>query len=181
MPEWICEQCGAVFRRRRSGARSIKFCSLPCCWEWRKSHKAPGQFRRGDEPWNKGLKGMHLSRSTEFRKGQRAINRAEIRAVRIRREGDSLKRAWVKVAEPNVWKPRGHLVWEAAYGPLPRGMVLHYRDGDSMNDTLPNLMPMARASHLKTHRQYFEVRRKALARIASKTRWINYRLAKENS
>ncbi len=33
-----------------------------------------GQFEKGHIPWNKGIKGLHLSPSTEFKKGHLPAN-----------------------------------------------------------------------------------------------------------
>lgn len=82
-----------------------------------------------------------------------ADNHLPVGTVRIRtrhgRGGE--RRAWVKVAEPNSWKLRAQVVWEAANGPLPRGHVVHHKDGDKLNDALDNLEALTKASHLAEH------------------------------
>ena len=102
------------------------------------------QFRRGE----------HRSRETEFVPGQIAHNRLPYGTVRVRRETHTgLQRAWVKVSEPNVWMKRAMIVWEALNGPLPKGWVVHHRDGNSLNDAPDNLEGLSRREHASVHRQ----------------------------
>lgn len=57
----------------------------------------------------------------------------------------------VKTA-PGVWRPKSFLVWEAAHGPVPDGMILIYLDGDPMNCTLENLMLISRRENCRINR-----------------------------
>jgi hypothetical protein len=129
------------------------------------SIRANGRFVAGHSgsPTTQIAKGEHRSPATEFKPGQAAHNRLPIGSVRVRRETHTgLLRAWVKVAEPNVWKKRAVVVWEAANGPLPRGHVVHHDDRDSLNDDLANLVAMTREAHVAEHRTEIETaRRKA--------------------
>ena len=59
--------------------------------------------------------------------------------------------AWVKI-EPQRWRLRAILVWEAVNGKLPRGCVVHHKDHDGLNDTIENLTCLTRAQHLAEHR-----------------------------
>lgn len=172
MPEWTCEQCGKRFERKRCGARPIRFCGRPCYYAWRKEHGFVGrQFEKGHIPWNKGMKGLSRNPATEFKKGNRPQNWKPVGTVTIRKV-NGLERAWVKVAEPNAWKPRCYVVWEQAGGPeLPPGYFLHHLDGDSLNDDLLNLAAVRRSFHLHLLKKYhptFEETRKVAAR---KARW----------
>jgi predicted DNA-binding protein YlxM (UPF0122 family) len=38
----------------------------------------PNYFQKGHAPWNKELKGIHLSPNTEFKKGQKSLNRIDL-------------------------------------------------------------------------------------------------------
>lgn len=171
MADWICEQCGGTFKRHRSRTRPIRFCNQKCYHAWRKDNEiVTGQFQKGDTPWNKGVKGIHLSPDTEFRRGRRPKNKAELGEVRIRiRKRDGKQRAWIKVGRPNKWRLRCYVLWEQAGGPkVPPDFFLHHCDGDTMNDTLTNLAVVSRAFHLQLHRPEFEEKRKLAAR---KARW----------
>lgn len=97
--------------------------------------------------------GDHLSAATEFKAGQPAHNKVPVGTVRVRRETHTgLDRAWIKTAEPNVWRKRAVVVWESANGKVPRGSVVHHRDRDSLNDEPWNLQALTRKEHADEHR-----------------------------
>jgi hypothetical protein len=102
------------------------------------------------------MKGVRRSPQTEFKAGQPSCNTVPVGTVSVRtftRTKD--QRAFVKVAEPNVWRLRAHVVWEAANGPLPRGACVHHKDRDKLNDDLGNLEVLTVAEHLAEHRAEF--------------------------
>jgi len=161
MAHYICEQCGIGFKRAASGKRPIRFCAQPCYHAWRKDNGiTTGQFHSEQVPWNKDKKGIRLSPASEFKRGHRPANKCKVGAVRVRTDNNGKRRAFVKVAEPNVWKLRCVLAWEEANGPLPHGLFLHHMDRDTLNDSLTNLAAVNRASHLKEHRPEFNRKRK---------------------
>lgn len=45
------------------------------------------------------------------------------------------------------WRPKSHLVWEAANGPVPEGHMIVFRDGDPMNLDLSNLELVTRGDN----------------------------------
>lgn len=155
MTEWICEQCGSSFKRDRSGARPIRFCTIRCYHAWRKANDIrTGQFVKGAEPWNKDIKGLHLSPDTEFKKGQKGSNWLPVGSVTERADKKGNIRAYVKVAEPNKWRERAIVNWELFHGkPLPKGKVVHHRDRNTLNDSSANLQALTRAEHIAVHRQ----------------------------
>jgi len=118
-------------------------------------HRKEGRFVPGYSysPRTQFKKGMRTAPATEFKAGQEAHNRLPLGSVRIRRETHTgLDRAWIKTAEPNVWRKRAVVVWEAAHGPVPRGSVVHHRDRNSLNDSIDNLQGLTRKQHADEHR-----------------------------
>ena len=114
--------------------------------------KNRSHFQKGHEPWNKGLKGIHLSPETQFKKGCESNRKLPVGSVTVRhRKREANPRAWVKIAEPNVWRERAKVNWERANGPIPRGMVVHHIDRDPLNDSPENLQCMSRADHMREH------------------------------
>ena len=170
MAHFICEQCGDGFKRCKNGGRApIRFCSQPCYRLWKKENGVKPGFSKGHKTWNKGIKGRHFSPETEFKKGIVPKNKCKVGTVRIRtRKRDGQQRAWVKVAEPNTWKLRAVVEWVKAYGPIPKGLIVHHEDRDTLNDSLNNLSLMTRAAHLLEHRHEFEEKR--LERLVSPRR-----------
>lgn len=59
----------------------------------------------------------------------------------------------VKIAEPNVWKLKHVLVWEAANGPVPEGHAIIFLDQDHTNTNLENLALVSRAELLELNRR----------------------------
>ena len=149
-----CEVCGEEFKHCLSGERRRRFCGQVCYHAWRKREGVTtGQFKRKHRPWNKGKKGLRMSPGTEFKKGLVPKNKREAGTVTVRtRKRDGRQRAWVKVAEPNVWRLRATVVWERRYGPISDGLVVHHLDGDTLNDSLGNLAVVSRAAHVNIHR-----------------------------
>lgn len=181
MAVWICGQCGEEFKRAKSGTRPIRFCKPECYHLWQKTHPNAGSFRRGLIPWNKGVKGIHLSPDTEFKPGHVSTKRCPIGTTRVRvfrKDGElHSARAFVKVAQPDVWKLRSHVMWEKAHGPIPKGMLLHYKNDDEMDDRLSNFALLTRAKHLATHRPQFEGKRRTRCGEVTRRRWARYREA----
>lgn len=137
---------------------------------------ASTRFSPGHIPWNKGMKGIHLSPGSEFKKGRIPTNKLPVGTVTLRkRNRDGRTHAWAKVAEPNVWMQRHRLVWEEHNGPLAKGLVIHRLDGDSLNDDINNLVAMSRAEHIMIHRPEFEEKRIASASKAALKRWKEHR------
>lgn len=150
---WQCQLCGKRFDREKQGKRVFKFCSLNCRYEnARRNGGNAGTFKSGQLPWNKGIKGIHLSPATEWKKGQQSNRKLPVGSVRIRqRNREQYPRAFIKVAEPSVWRPRAAVVWEAENGPVPRGYLVHHRDRDTLNDSIANLELLSRSAHALEH------------------------------
>lgn len=87
-------------------------------------------------PWNKGMKIGHTSEKQHFfQKGHLPPGHKEIGSEVIRNTGYTM----VKVAEPNEWRFKHHLVWEEAHGPIPDGYRVIFLDGDKTNCDIGNL------------------------------------------
>lgn len=117
------------------------------------SYSPSTQFKPGQSanPQTAFRPGQRVSPATEFKPGQSARNKLPVGAITIR-TFRGVQRAWVKVAEPNVWRERSKVVWERANGrPVPRGLVIHHRDHDSLNDAPDNLQALTRKQHALVH------------------------------
>ncbi|MDR0878966.1 MAG: HNH endonuclease [Treponema sp.] len=99
------------------------------------------RFWTGHNSWNKGRKGIHCSPATEFKKGNKPFNYMPEGSERINTEGY----VDIKIAEPNKWKAKHRSIWEKANGPVPKGSVIIFGDGNKMNLTLDNLVVVSRA------------------------------------
>lgn len=95
------------------------------------------RFPKGNVPWTKGRHYVAGGRAgeTRFKPGQMPHNHMPIGTRRKATIGQ-----WkVKVAEPDDWRFEHRMIWEEAHGPIPRGKVLAFRDGNQDNVTLANL------------------------------------------
>lgn len=144
MPTIICQVCGEPFHRKPSEATAARFCSYRCGGKHATS--AGGHLKPI-------AKGERRSAATEFRPGVRPVNHQPVGTVRIRQRKNrtDAPRAWVKVAEPNMWRLRALLVYEAANGPVPKGLVVHHLNDDSLDDRPENLAALTRAEHALAH------------------------------
>lgn len=57
------------------------------------------------------------------------------------------------LTDTNKRERRPKLVWEQAYGALPKGYVIVHRDGDRHNDDINNLEAITRAELLQRNRK----------------------------
>lgn len=110
-------------------------------------------FKKGNTPWNKGLKGIHLSPKTEFKKGHKNTNWLPIGATRIRLcKGNPRKqRQYIKIEEPNKWIEYAKIVWIKYNGKIPKGFLIHHLDCNTLNDNINNLALLTRKAHFEIH------------------------------
>lgn len=120
----------------------------------KKKIKNAGQFTRGHTPWNAGTKGQGLTTANRgsFKKGNAPPNRKSIGSERIcPKDGFIL----IKVAEKNPYtgfpahyKHKHVHIWEQMNGPVPKGMVVFFKDSDRTRCEIENLMLISRAELL---------------------------------
>lgn len=111
-----------------------------------------GCFQEGHRPWNTGTKGLVPPNSGQFRPGNVPANSKEMGFERVNVYGY----LEVKVAErnpytgaPTRFKLKHIAIWEAANGPIPRGCVVRFIDGDKLNCALENLELASWAENLR--------------------------------
>lgn len=111
------------------------------------------RFRKGQESWNKGLKGVTgthpNSRRTQFPKGHRGGRAAEkyqpIGTVRTSKDGYLEQKIHDGMPLQSRWRAVHLVRWEAINGPLPKGHALVFRDGDKANTDPENMELVTRA------------------------------------
>jgi hypothetical protein len=50
----------------------------------------------------------------------------------------------IKTADPSVWKYKHVVIWEKAHGPVPKGHVIMFADGNKLNLRLSNLLMVSK-------------------------------------
>lgn len=108
-----------------------------------------GRFEKGHIPDNKGKKMSpemyEKCKGTMFKKGNRPPNTHPAGTeIEDHTNEHYIK---VKIAEPNVWKYKHHLVWEEHNGPIPKGMNIIFLDGNNKNFDISNLAMVNDAEH----------------------------------
>jgi len=86
-------------------------------------------------------KGIRQSPATEFKPGNIPVNHRPIGSERVTVDGY----IEVKIEEPHKWRMKHVVVWEAARGPVPKGNVVLFADGNRLNPSLENLLLVTRS------------------------------------
>lgn len=104
-----------------------------------------GRFQKGQEPPNKGKKGVCAAgcEKSWFKKGHIPANYRPVGSERVNADGY----IEVKVADPNKWKLKHRVVWESANGKIPKGYIIIFRDNDKTNTDIDNLLLIKRGTH----------------------------------
>ena len=116
-----------------------------------------GRFKKGHVPWDKGVKGIHLSPATQFKKGKiRGTAARKYRAVGSvteRNDKSGNKYRWIKIKDwgrpQDKYIPYARYVWQKHKGPIPPGMLVVHADGKTLNDNLDNLRLVDRPGHIR--------------------------------
>jgi hypothetical protein len=105
------------------------------------------RIRPGNVPPNKGRKG-YCSLGSEkgwFKPGQKPFNTLTLGSERISKDGYVEIKYSEKSGPPkNRWKAKHTIIWEKVNGPVPKGHVVVFADGNSRNFKLKNLVLVSR-------------------------------------
>ncbi len=118
--------------------------------EVRAQRAKESQFRKGHIPATKGMKGVHFSPATEFKKGNKPANTKHDGAISVRvhkRSGIPYK--WIRIAEAQ-WIHYHRFVWEQYSGePVPKTHIVGFVNGDTLNCRIENLYCMSKADNAR--------------------------------
>lgn len=132
--EWIAERARLRSSDPNHGGRATRF---------QVGGVSPNKGRKIEE-WM-SPEGIANSSRTRFKKGRPSLNRRPVGSERVNVDGY----IEVKIAEPNKWRQKQRVVWEAAHGPVPAGSMVSFIDGNKQNCELSNLRVMTRADNLR--------------------------------
>lgn len=112
-----------------------------------------GCFKKGNIPATKGTKGLMRANITSFKKGNCPANHKPVGSERIcSRDGYVL----IKIAEPDKWRGKHIVIWEAAHGKVPKGSVIRFKDENPLNHELDNLAMITRHENLYLNRHNYK-------------------------
>ncbi|KKN36014.1 hypothetical protein LCGC14_0777910 [marine sediment metagenome] len=119
-----------------------------------------GFFVKGHTSWNKGTKGLTSRNKTSFNKGNVPPNRKPLGTERICPKDGFIQ---IKISEknpytgfPTRYKHKHVHIWEQTNGPVPKGMVVAFIDGDKTRCELDNLMLISRAELLNLNQHGYK-------------------------
>ncbi len=122
---------------------------------------------------NKDRRGKRCSQATEFKEGHRPQT-----WVPVGSESKSKGYIRVKVAEPNVWRQKSHIIWEEANDKqLPDGWIVRHIDNDPLNDEPENLKAIPRSQHIIETLKDPKIEKHTREQVSkgSKRRWKEHR------
>ena len=134
------EQLGLMIDRTPTavGARAFKL-GLKKSKEFMTFHASKTWIKKGNVPWNKGMKGVDLSNGkNNFKKGNVPHNRRPIGSTRVCTYKSGSKYKMVKVSFKK-WDLMHRVEWEKYNGVIPEHHVVTFKDGDSLNTHIDNL------------------------------------------
>lgn len=107
------------------------------------------QFKKGQEAWNKGLKGTHFSPGSEFKKGHKPANTKYNGCIVTRHNRrDNLSYKYIRIKE-NKWILLNRYNWEKRYGKIPSSHIIGFKDCDTLNCEPDNLYCLSKADNAR--------------------------------
>ena len=106
--------------------------------DFMKNHH-PGRYKPGHVPATKGRKGVHYSPNTEFKPGHIPANTKPVGCITVQNNFKrGYKYLYIKLSD-GTWKEYHIHIWEKVHGPIPKGLILVFKDKDTLNVELDNL------------------------------------------
>jgi hypothetical protein len=130
------------------------------------------QFKKGQAPPNKGQK---MSKDlyqkvakTMFKKGNKPMNTQPIGTIHQRSDKSGKMYLYIKLADSN-WQLLNRYTWEQYHGPIPKGLIVAYKDGNYLNNDINNLMLLTKKENMARNTiQRFPVELQNLIKINCK-------------
>jgi hypothetical protein len=109
------------------------------------------QFQKGTVPPNKGQKMstevyQKVAR-TMFKKGTVPPNTQPIGTIHQRKDTGGKMYQYIKLADCK-WQLLNRYTWEMHNGPIPKGMVVVYKDGNYLNNDINNLLMITKKENM---------------------------------
>jgi hypothetical protein len=79
------------------------------------------------------------AKPTMFKKGNKPMNTQPIGTIHQRRDTGGKMYQYIKIAD-SKWQLLNRYTWEMHNGPIPKGMVVVYKDGNYLNNDINNLL-----------------------------------------
>ncbi|WP_299202469.1 HNH endonuclease signature motif containing protein [uncultured Amphritea sp.] len=127
----------------RSDVTSVNLHSLRKRKGWKTGRS--GQFKKGNVPAaNARPKGPN---SSSFKKGRKPHTWKPIGTERLTKEGYLQRKVTDTGSTKDDYVEVHRIAWEELNGPIPKGSIIIFKDGDRLNCDPDNLMMISRAEH----------------------------------
>lgn len=104
------------------------------------------RFQKGQSAWNNGMKGLQMGGvATQFKPGQIPHTWKPIGSERISEEGYLQRKVADTGYPPCDWVGVHIIIWIQHNGPVPKGCVVVFKDGNKTNIDIDNLELLTRA------------------------------------
>ena len=138
--------------------------------EFAKQQREKNQFKKGNVPFNKGKKwehfmseeGMRNSAKTQFSGKPHNDRPPGFEMLRAAHRGK--RYWWIKPADGRRMMPKHRWLWEQAYGSIPKGYNVQFKDGDTTNCVLENLYLITRDKQMQENYNNITAENKAAMR-----------------
>ena len=130
---------------RTARAVSVKAAKLGIRSE-RRLESNSGSFKKGHTPWNKGRRVIVKNQHTWFKKGQKVWSEKPVGTIWVRKEKEVLYK-FIKT-EAGI-KRYSRVIWEQHHGKIPKGNIIRYKDGNTLNCDIDNLLCVSRKEHAR--------------------------------
>lgn len=143
---WITEQLNAMF------GCSLKLKQVQSkCSELRLFAEDDGRLKKGVPSWNKGIPNSTGFSSTRFKKGHKLSER-----VPVGYESIVDGYVMVKHKENEPMRLKHHVIWESVHGSIPDNHVIAFKDRNTLNCDIDNLVLMSRAELVRLSQSFIK-------------------------
>ncbi|HUH57068.1 MAG TPA: HNH endonuclease signature motif containing protein, partial [Pseudomonadales bacterium] len=117
---------------------------------------ARSRFKKGQQPWNTGLKGWDAggkSHKTRFKRGHgNSNNEHPVGYEKLDKDGVLLRKVSKTGARNEKWRPVKDIIFEQHNGDIPEGCIINFNDSNKENYEPSNLVALTRAQMLDRNR-----------------------------
>lgn len=159
-PYFMNTELAEMFNIKRSTINGIMFRNKvvkdPIVIKKREEGRMKGAYKKGHIPFNKGQKmPEHVYErvnGTMFKPGQVPHNVKPIGYERIDKKDGFI---YIKAADKKPMMLKSRYLWELHHGPIPKSMVIRYKDGNKLNCTIDNLYITKRGHLMKDNQKHY--------------------------
>lgn len=113
-----------------------------------------GCYKKGNIPLNKGKKGFMKANATSFKRGNIPPNIKKVGSIVKVKDKSGYLYLRIKIAEPNKWQMLHAYIWEQKHGKIPKGHCVIFKDKNTLNLSLDNLMLVSRSELARLNQKY---------------------------